>query len=176
MRKLAGHTKQTHGKTALTSNHHASKGAKAGVNFMPGPTTMIKGDYEKNAATNAAHFGRIGMSKGPKGSYDKSAHSNEYHDHGHAVGSSGDDGTPHYDAKTYAEGRPLKGADTGPNFVPAYNYSHTVKAKHHPRGGSAHAFPAPMLANAHGFGHTAKAGPLRLSGHGGAHRLGSRSK
>lgn len=51
------------------------------------------------------------------------------------------------------------------------------KAEHHERLGEAYHFPHPMMSNASGFGHGdhQKHGTLRLSGHKGAHRLGSRN-
>ncbi len=52
------------------------------------------------------------------------------------------------------------------------------KAEHHPSSGDAYIFRSPATSGRHGFGHSGGQlrGPLRLSGHGGAHRLGSRSK
>lgn len=43
-------------------------------------------------------------------------------------------------------------------------------------GGERHIFKPPTAANAHGFGHPAnlRSGPLRMSGHSGAHRIGKK--
>lgn len=50
------------------------------------------------------------------------------------------------------------------------------KAEHHPRAGEAHSFKPSAAANACGFGHPVsnRRGPLRVSGHAGAHRVGKR--
>lgn len=42
--------------------------------------------------------------------------------------------------------------------------------------GEAHTFKPPAASNAHGFGHPAhtRSGPLRMSGHSGAHRIGKK--
>jgi hypothetical protein len=45
-------------------------------------------------------------------------------------------------------------------------------------GGTAHSFKPPAANHAHGYGHsiTERKGPLRMSGHSGAHRIGHRGK
>jgi hypothetical protein len=50
------------------------------------------------------------------------------------------------------------------------------KAEHHPRMGDAHKFRQPFANMSHGYGHDheKRAGPLRLSGHRNAHRIGKR--
>ena len=50
--------------------------------------------------------------------------------------------------------------------------------KGHGMGGIAHTFKPPAANMAHGYGHsiTERKGPLRMSGHSGAHRVGHRSK
>jgi hypothetical protein len=77
-----------------------------------------------------------------------------------------------YPSKTYAEGRALKGASEGPNYVAGLSNT-AGKAMHHPRAGSPHVFPGPKMANAHSFG-SQHAGKLRVSGVKGAHRLGGK--
>jgi hypothetical protein len=52
----------------------------------------------------------------------------------------------------------------------------TDGAAHLPRAGAAHKFAQPPAPGAHGFGHpvSQRTGPLRHSGHKGAHRVGKR--
>ncbi len=71
-------------------------------------------------------------------------------------------------------GSPLRGLSNAGGG----NAGGSGKAEHHPSMGEAYKFPSPATSGKHGYGHSASQhrGPLRLSGHSGAHRIGSRSK
>jgi hypothetical protein len=96
-----------------------------------------------------------------KGGYQKDAHGSEHHgSDGEAVGGRSDFKPMRYDSKLHSEG------------MEGIGYS--TRAEHHSKpGGEAHRFErAP--AHADGFGHSSsnRKGPLRMSGHSRAHRLG----
>ncbi len=108
------------------------------------------------------HKGGDGMRRGTNPGYSTDAHSSTHHGNdGRAEGSVSDHALP-MKTQTQAEGR-----THGPGP------SHHDGGEHH-MGGEAHAFAKPPATMGHSFGHGQhqKAGPLRNSGHSGAHRIG----
>jgi hypothetical protein len=104
----------------------------------------------------------------PNKNYELDAHSKNFHGpSGKAVGAKQDlGGGPvlNYAQPTNEEKGVVVAQDTG-------------GAAHHPNFSTkAHQFPKPPAPGAHGFGHPAhtRSGPLRNSGHRGAHRVGKR--
>lgn len=140
-----------------------------GVGKRQKPSTKANGTGFNKSTPNAEKVPHAGA--GGKGAgYDESAHSGTFHGKsGKAVGVKSDHGPVAYDAKTQAEGgsRPT-GSKVGPVFEGS-----TGKSL-----GKAHTFDKPSSKEACGFGHPAhlRSGPLRMSGHSGAHRVGSRKK
>lgn len=98
---------------------------------------------------------------GPKGGcgYQKDAHSSNYHCNGEAVGHLTDNQPMHYSNKLHGEGNS------------EIHTSGSYTQGHHSMG-VAHTFPNNKSEN--GFGHSAAQmkGPLRMSGHPKAHRIG----
>ncbi len=97
----------------------------------------------------------------PGKGYQTSAHSDTYHHHGEAVGHLTDVKPMHYSTTLHGEGNSEIHTDG------VYG-----KAAHHGSMGEAHKFA--NSKSGHGFGHSVSnmKGPLRMSGHPKAHRLG----
>ncbi len=134
------------------------------------------GDYQENPRnreieSHFPHKGGDGMRRGTNPGYDPSAHTSTHHGpEGRAEGSVGDHALPMH-TKTQAEGREH---GPGPGYAEKHHSDGSGKAHHHPAPvGEAHSFSKPA-AMAHGFGHSEahRSGPMRLSGHSGAHRIG----
>lgn len=67
--------------------------------------------------------------------------------------------------------------ETMANHTEWHEHDSSAKATHHPPAvGEVHHFNRPSSSHAHGFGHSQeqRKGPLRMSGHSGAHRVGHR--
>jgi hypothetical protein len=153
---------------------------------MPGSKSGYpRSTHQKELESHhAAHReGGDGLRRGTNPGYSTEAHTTGHHGpEGEAIGKPGSQVMPHYDTPTQQEtGKRRMGAGEGPTFVEGHGHDHhPAKAHHHPRAGEAHNFKGIGTAghNAHGYGHalTQRAGPLRLSGHGKADRLGSRKK
>jgi|SRR5580658_1662804 hypothetical protein len=102
----------------------------------------------------------IGHGKG----YQTSAHSDNYHHGGEAVGHITDIKPMHYSSTLHGEGNSEIHTDG--------SYGRAAHHKNTSMGGAAHTFP--NNKSGMGYGHSASQmkGPLRMSGHKGAHRIG----
>jgi hypothetical protein len=116
---------------------------------------------------------------GKKG-YELNAHSEAYHGKsGEAVGEKRDAAPMDYGRKTWAEGaksQPVAGHEGLSGSSGVGMAEHHVG--HDGHGGAGHQFPKASGSGGHSFGHPAdlRRGALRLSGHSGAHRIGSGKK
>lgn len=179
-----GHKKQPGGNTLkyggkggeYDSHAHSGVGRQQENN-----TKVSKGEgYNKPTPHSSGAVVRDGVEGhgSKKRGYQTDAHTEAHHNHGEAVGNKGDNKPFNWESPLYAEGKGnFNGEDKGQTFIKDHNHGTPNKAAHHPRmSDEPHRFSKPPMTEAHGYGHSAtnRKGALRMSGHDGAHCVGTK--